>query len=224
MVVERLLEPRLAIALAVLLLLAAGLLSNSAGLDIGQAGGPRAAVRSGQVLAQMLGGVRSAAAAYIWIKLDTDHDTFYGDLRKEAPLIPLFRVATWLDPKMERAYYVGGYMLWQQGRLRESIEFASEGVANNPKSALLVFNLGQLYFLQEGRTAKEGALRHLWQAEEMTRKADIGLRLQVLTTLSATYAKWKIEGEPAWLDREIQSLRERIARERRQGQSGELEH
>ncbi len=205
MVLDRLAEPRFAVSLALVLILAAGLLFAPATAG-GAAGQPQAVSTSGRVLGQLLGGVRTAAAAYLWIKTDSDHDTYYGDLTKEAPLIPLYRIQTWLDPKMERAYFVASYMLWQQRKSREAIEFAKEGLSANPRSPLLTFNLGQLYFLESGDEARDNALRYLWKAERMTRGADPALRMQVLSSLSAVYGKWKIPGRPAWIKREIEEL------------------
>lgn len=207
---ERLLDPRTATIVALVLLLAGGILGTA--LDNPSSGlgarPPQAIGSSGAVFAQVLGGVRSAAAAYLWIKLDDDHHQFYGgDMGKERPLMPLFRIATWLDPRLERAYYAGSYMLWIYGRKRDAIDFALEGVRNNPTSVMLTLNVGQLYLMGRGDGARREALQYLAIAEKMSRGTDDEFRLNVMNALDAVYKKWRIPGEPKAILREVARMR-----------------
>ncbi len=203
---ERLLEPRVGVTLAVIITLVAALLGNSLRSEA-EARAPGAVTRSGRVFAEVLGGVRTAAAAYIWIKIDDAGDKYYGGtLKKVQPLVPLYRISTWLDPRLERAYYVGSFVLWREKKVREAIAFAREGVEKNPRSPLLVFNLGQLYMLQSGPEAGKNALHYLSQAEQMTRKADAGSRLEVLSTLNAAHHRFGV-AEPSWLEKELTAVR-----------------
>ncbi|MCL6472959.1 MAG: hypothetical protein K6T91_09150 [Firmicutes bacterium] len=94
---------------------------------------------------KLLGGLRSVAAAYIWLKVDRLHDNYYGALNeKEDELIPLYRLTTWLDPHIVDAYYVGSYLLYKVKRPDEGWEFALEGLNANPDSAEMELNVGQL--------------------------------------------------------------------------------
>jgi len=220
---RRLLEPKGAVGFALVIVMAAGLLGSA--LERSRARDramtPEAVSRTGFVLAQALGGVRSGIAAYIWIKLDQAHHEYYGGaFSREAPLAPWYRIAAWLDPHMEKAFDVGSYIVFKQGREREAIAFAKEGLAANPDSVLLTFNLGQLYLFQQGNVAKREALRYLSRAEEMSRNADPNMpqevtRLEILGSLNAVYTKWKIPNEPRRIVVELERLREEASRERK---------
>lgn len=98
-----------------------------------------------QSLTRFMGGFRSIAAAYIWLKADQIHHDFYGDLKREQELMPLYRILTWLDPHFEDAYYVGSYMLFLFGKKQEGLAFAKEGIEMNPDSAKLYYNLAEIY-------------------------------------------------------------------------------
>lgn len=218
MLADRLGQPRILLGLAALALAIAIVVGMP--LDQDRAADrdrmPQAMGSAGAVFAQALGGIRSAAAAYLWIKLDEAHHEFYGgDFRSERSHMPLFRVATWLDPRMERAYYVGAYMLYLYGEREEAIAFAHEGMRNNPDSALLVMNVGQLYLFQQGDKARREALQYLSLAERMSRKSNFELRFYVLSSLDAAYKKWKIPNEPKAVVEELRQLR---ARQREQGE------
>ena len=194
--------------IVVTLLLVAAAAGAAAGRPAPGSELPQAVGSSGAVFARALGGVRSAAAAYLWIKLDDAHHEFYGgNMGKEKSLIPLFRVVTWLDPQLTRAYYVGSYMLWLYGKKQDALAFAHEGLVNNRGSVMLTLNLGQLYLSGQGNTAKRNALRYLTTAEKMSRGTDDVFRLQVITGLDAVYKKWKIPGEPDVVVSELARLR-----------------
>lgn len=208
--VDRWLEPKQAVVVVGALLVAAAAFGAAADRTPAGAGSelPQAMGSSGAVFAGALGGVRTAAAAYLWIKLDDAHHGFYdGDMRKEQPLMPLFRIATWLDPHLEKAYYVGSYMLWLYKRKAEAIGFAQEGLDNNPTSVLLTLNLGQLYLFEQGNAAKSNALMYLTRAEKLSRGRGSSVRFQVLGSLDGVYKKWKIPGEPPALVKELARLR-----------------
>lgn len=221
-VAERLLEPRNAVALVLVLVLAAGALGSVLERSVPGTRGvtPGAVNRTGVVVAQALGGIRNAAAAYIWIKLDEAHHEFYGGtFSREAPLAPWYRIAAWLDPRMEQAFAVGSYIVFKQGRPREALAFAREGLASNPDSLLLTLNLGQLYLFQQGNVAKRGALKYLSRAEEMSRGTGPSVRLQVLGSLNAVYTKWRIPNEPPVVSRELERLRKWAAKQPRKPES-----
>lgn len=223
--VESLLESRWAVAVVAGLLIAAALLGSTIDQPLAATELPQAVGSTGAVFARALGGVRSAAAAYLWIKLDDAHHQFYsGDMRKEQPLMPLFRIATWLDPRLERAYYVGSYMLWLNGKSSGAIEFAREGLRNNPDSVILTLNLGQLHLFQQGVVAKREAMLYLTLAEKMSRGMDRSTRLQVLGSLDAAYKKWKVPREPKAVIDELARLRAWARSQRGKADPHEHEH
>jgi tetratricopeptide (TPR) repeat protein len=138
-----------------------------------------------QSLTRFMGGLRSIAAAYIWLKADQIHHDFYGNLQREQELMPLYRLLTWLDPHFEDAYYVGSYMLFLFGKKREGLAFAKEGVEMNPNSPKLHYNLAEIYinyFNQHDKAIKE--------IEEGLRHAKTpAARAYLLNLLSIAYAK-----------------------------------
>lgn len=143
----------------------------------------QASAVSGQALLQLLGGLRGVAAAYLWIKVDADHHAYYGDLRKEQSLIPLYRLITWLDPHFVEPYFVASYMLYLYHRPKEGLAFAKEGLENNPNSNLLHYNIGEIYLFYEKKYWL--AARHLELAVDLTNdKAD---QLTYLVMLSYAY-------------------------------------
>ena len=149
------------------------------GLSVSPA--PAQAARS---LWRFLGGVRSIAAAYLWIKIDEIHHAYYGDIHREQELIPLYRLVTWLDPQWEDAYFVGSYLLYIYKRPKESLAFAEEGVKMNPRSAKLYYSLGQIQFLQK---KYEDAEKSLTKAVECSKNPTE--RAACLLLLTQVYRK-----------------------------------
>ncbi len=137
-----------------LVLLLAMAIPLQASLDATAAGTPDNLERSGfspqRSLLNFLGGVRQFGAYELYIKTDQIHDTYYGDLAREGELVPYYRIITWLDPHYTGAYYEAAAIIYFQGRADEAIDYAREGVRNNPDSADLHYSLGDLY-MAEGR-------------------------------------------------------------------------
>ena len=141
--------------------------------------------QSAKTALKLLGGLRSTAAAYLWLKIDRIHHRFYGELAEEKELVPLYRITTWLDPHFVYAYYVGSFILYVNNKGGEAIDFAEEGVRANPDSTILNFNLGQLYLIVRS---------DLQQSEYLLQKAlllseDEADRYNILTTLLVVYEK-----------------------------------
>lgn len=134
---------------------------------------------------ELLGGLRTAAAAFLWIKIDRIHDGYYGELTKEDELIPLYRIVTWLNPNIEDAYYVGSYMLCQAKRPDEGWNFALEGLKLNPESSKMELNVGQLalFYQNDYKTA----IYHLKRASALAK--DDEEKVQALQNLKAAYLK-----------------------------------
>lgn len=151
-------------------------------------------------LLQPLGGVKTAIAAYLWIRIDHIHDEYYGDLREESELMPLYRIITWLDHRFEDAYYVGSYMLYQQNHPEEGWRFALEGLRLNPKSAYMEFNVGQLALVF--RKDYKGAVRHLERSVALSGN-DYRTKFSALSNLRTAYLK---AGKPAKAEKTAEHL------------------
>jgi hypothetical protein len=97
-----------------------------------------------------LTGIRTAAAAALWARLDPLNDDYYNDLPlgQKKFLLPSIRLATWLDPNLAEPFYVGPFVLYEAGLKRNALDLAAEGVAHNPDSALLHASYAQLLLVE----------------------------------------------------------------------------
>ncbi len=86
----------------------------------------------------------------IWARIDAIHHGYYGDLYEETELVPYYFIISWLDPHFTDAYYVGGFIIFQQGQEERAIEFARQGIDANPDAGDLYVSLGDLY-MRQGR-------------------------------------------------------------------------
>ena len=152
-----------AVVLLVVLLLAAVLLQW--GLDRTPAGtdpGDDAALPQVGSLLDLLGGARQYLAYTFYIKTDEIHHAYYGNLEEEAELIPYFILIAELDPYYVSAYHVGSGIIDRQGKTQEAIDFIRQGLAANPDSADLHFDLGVIQLrekqYEEARESLEKAL------------------------------------------------------------------
>ncbi len=172
--------------LALLLLAGAVLLQVS--LDATAAGTPDSLERTGfspqRSLLDFLGGVRDFLAYELYNKTDEIHDTYYGRLDLEGELVPYYRMITLLDPHYTRAYYEASEIIYAQGEPDEAIDYAREGVRNNPDSADLHYSLGDLLLL-EGRY--EEAIPQFEQALQET--PDVSSPLLTLNALEIACEK-----------------------------------
>lgn len=149
---------------------------------------------------KLLGGLRSVAAAYAWLKVDRLHDEFYGTLsKKEDELIPLYRITTWLDPHIVDAYYVGSYMLYKVNRPDEGWRFALEGLRMNPDSAEMELNVGQLALIY--RKDYKAAVTHLERAYKLAQNK--GDKFEALRGLAVAYKKLGVRHHPAYLPADL---------------------
>lgn len=127
-------------------------------------------LKSGSFTAlELLGGLKTASAAFLWIKIDRIHDTYYGNFSKEAELIPMYRLVTWLNPHLDEAYYVGSYLLYKFGKPGEGWKFNQEGLKMNPRSGKLELNAAQFILFERGNRKLtirdyEAAIEHLKRA------------------------------------------------------------
>jgi predicted Zn-dependent protease len=155
--------------------------------------------QSAKTALKLLGGLRSTAAAFLWIKIDRIHHKFYGELYEEKELIPLYRMTTWLDSHFVYAYYVGSFLLYLNNRGEEAIDFAEEGIRTNPNSGLLNFSLGQLYLIIENNPEKS---ERFLQKALKTIETDAD-RYNILATLLVVYEKLGDEEKYTEIDNEL---------------------
>ncbi|MHB0976863.1 MAG: hypothetical protein ACYC1U_06685 [Candidatus Aquicultorales bacterium] len=186
------------------------LLASSIGMQVAIDGersslgiGSNGARTSAETAVRFLGGVRGAAAAYLWLKVDRLHEDFYGeDLSKEQELAPLYRIITWLDPSFADAYYVGSYLLFKFGRPREGWAFALEGVVRNPESSSLERNAGELAL--HYRKLPKVAIPHLKKAFTLAETDED--RLLALQSLRGAYRQAGMLAEAEGAKRTISLL------------------
>jgi tetratricopeptide (TPR) repeat protein len=95
-----------------------------------------------------LGGVRQFVAYVLWIRTESIHHAYYGDLGAEAELIPYYYVISWLDPHYIDSYYTAGLTIFFTGGEQEAVDFTRQGIAANPDSGDLYASLGDLYLRQ----------------------------------------------------------------------------
>lgn len=155
---------------------------------------------------RFLGGLRSATAAFLWLKVDRLHDEYYAeDFSKEQELVPLYRIITWLDPHFTDAYYVGSYLLYRFEKHDESWSFAEEGLRNNPSSSKMELNLGQLALFE--RKDPKRAAAHLEKAVAMAQTDEE--KLLALQSLEAAYRKSNLAEKANSVEREISVMERR---------------
>jgi tetratricopeptide (TPR) repeat protein len=122
---------------------------------------------AGRSMLDLLGGVRQAVAANLWSKTDAVHHEYYGgDITKEQALYPYYWLITRLDPHFTMAYFYASYMLCRFGKIDSGFNLAIEGLRYNPDSAMMQYNLAQIYFFFKKDPAK--ARYHLLKAIQLT--------------------------------------------------------
>jgi hypothetical protein len=153
-------------------LVAACVLLIAASQAIGAASAPSVPVaQAGSVLGHAgfayIGVFRTYAAAVLWNRLDpVFHEYYRGKpIRKQRYVLPTIYMVQALDPQLEQPYYLGAYMLAENGDFKAGLALARRGVENNPKSGLLRASLVQILMLQDSKA----------NMAEMKRQAAVGM-------------------------------------------------
>jgi tetratricopeptide (TPR) repeat protein len=119
--------------------------------------------------------------------LDEDHAGGGLDRGKDKirEMLPWLRMTAALDPNRIETYTVGGYWLrTRMGKPKEAEEFLREGLAANPGSYAILFELGRIFHenhhdAERARNLWEAALKN-WDKSEATKKdPDSFLLLQI---------------------------------------------
>lgn len=103
------------------------------------------------VLLDVLGESRTILARYLFMKADVYHHVLEKQgvyVNKEQDVLPLYRLCTYLDPRMEEAYDLLVYDLNAgYGDQKAALEVLQEGLLYTPKSVKLNLRKGQIYLL-----------------------------------------------------------------------------
>ena len=165
---------------------------------------------------------------------DHDHDHDHGaadsggDVRE---MLPWLKAATALDPNNVETYTVTAFWLRTKlNRSREAEEFIRDGLWNNPRHPVLLFELGRIFFqdrkdFDRARNVFEAALRHLPEPPPNATTQDRFLELQIVSQLAEMEEKtgrfarsielWEhakqISPNPAGPQKHIDDLRAKLA-------------
>ncbi|MCL5037337.1 MAG: hypothetical protein M1269_09515 [Chloroflexi bacterium] len=102
-----------------------------------------------QMFLAMLGELRYTLAAVLWMKVDHyHHEVEAHEPGTTSPsVLQMTRMVTLLDPHFEQAYSVAAYNLAVKLRKKDdALQYLEEGIRNNPKTALLYWDKGFIYF------------------------------------------------------------------------------
>ncbi len=112
-----------------------------------QQSGPRTRA---DVLLDVLGEARTVVARMLWFKMDLLHEQLDRQgipHEKQSDLLPLLRMITLLDHRIEEAYdLIVADLTRGHGRHQEAREILEEGLAYNPRSPILLQTKALLLF------------------------------------------------------------------------------
>lgn len=158
------------------------------------------------VLLDVLGEGRTMLARVLWFKMDLFHEVLDDqgvDNTQQIQVMPLLRMATYLDPHLEDAYDVMAWDLFRgHGRTDEALALLDEGLRYNPNSPLLTYRRVIILFragdYAEAAAAGETAL---------TRTTDDFEQVQLLRVLYHCYEKLNDERQEERVLTELLRLR-----------------
>jgi hypothetical protein len=126
----------------------AGTAITDANQPVGRSAAPTAAV--GRAAFSYLSGIRAFIAYALWNRIEPLEHRYYENrsLAKSYYVIPTMRIVTLLKPDFTPPYYILPWILAENGKTTDAKALASEGVANNPHSGLLLVSYAQLLALK----------------------------------------------------------------------------
>ncbi len=99
-----------------------------------------------------LAGIRTFAGSVLWNRLDPVMHQYYGgvSLKDQRYMLSTIAAVEWLYPTLEDPYYVGSWLLAENGRVPEGLAMARRGLAELPRSGTLHAGYAQLLQLHGG--------------------------------------------------------------------------
>jgi hypothetical protein len=103
-----------------------------------------------------LTGLRRFGAAVLWDRIDPLIHAYYRSegLDQMMFMVPSLVAVIWLDPHLVSATYVLPWMLAKNGRTKDAVATAAQGVADNPRAGVLRISYAQILFLYAHDTQK----------------------------------------------------------------------
>jgi hypothetical protein len=140
-----------AVAIALLVVtIVAGQAVTDAGVPSQPGTGAGATV--GRAAFSYLAGLRAFAAYGLWNRLEPQLHEYYSTQSLEDQLfsVPTMSVVMMLKPDFAPPYYILPWILIENAHQAEGMRIAALGVANNPRSGLLIMSYAQLLALKQG--------------------------------------------------------------------------
>lgn len=105
----------------------------------------------GRAAFSYLEGLRAFAAYALWNRLEPQLHEYYegSDLKDDLFAVPTMTIVMALKPDFVPPYYVMPWVLIRNGRLDQGLAIAKAGVANNPRSGLLIMAYAQILTLEK---------------------------------------------------------------------------
>jgi hypothetical protein len=106
----------------------------------------------GRAAFSYMAGVRAFAAYQLWNRMDPIGHEYYDGMPLDQAfyVIPTMRIVTLLKPDFVPPYYVLPWVLARNGKLAEAKALALQGIADNPRSGLLLMSYAQILAVEIG--------------------------------------------------------------------------
>jgi len=178
---------------------------------------------SGQHVRPATLGHAESAADLAWLRAIQ----YYGEHRRTdnrfSHLYHVFDILTTLSPRFESAYVFGAFALAQEGRnFAQAEALLRKGLANNPRSGRLAFEMGFLYYVKPNGRDLARAAEAFDLASRLPGRPEVARRFaafchQNTGSLAVAYALWqqvRETSENAYLreiaEKEMDRIREAI--------------
>ena len=121
--------------------MADSLVPGASGVDTGRA--------VGRAASSYLSGIRTYAAAVLWNRVHPLLHGYYEDvpLKDQRYMLSTIALVQALDPSLVHSYYVGSWILAENGRTAEGLAMTERALEHNPDSGLSRVSRAQLTWL-----------------------------------------------------------------------------